>query len=59
MKRNISLVEHHKVYKGRNRYKQTILTYNKEYPWPCMIPLDDTCTSKFETLSTQAKALHV
>jgi hypothetical protein len=50
MKRNTtSLVEHHKV------YNQTILTYNKEYPWPCMIPLDETCTSELETLSTPSK----
>jgi hypothetical protein len=37
MKRNItSLVEHHKVYNGKKRYKETILTYYKGYPWPCM-----------------------
>jgi hypothetical protein len=44
MKRNTtSLVEHHKGYNGRNRY-------NKEYPWPCIMPLDETCTLELETL---------
>jgi hypothetical protein len=56
MKRNTtSLVEHHKVYNGRSRYKQTIITYNKEYPWPCMIPLDETYTLKLEGLPTLNK----
>ncbi len=56
MKRNTtSLVEHHKGYNGSNRYKQTILTYNKEYPWPCMIPLDETCTLELETLLAPSK----
>jgi hypothetical protein len=57
MKRNItSIVEHHKVCNGRNRYKQTILTYHKEYPWRGMIPLE-TCSSKPETLSSPSKNL--
>jgi len=51
MKRNTTNpVQHHKVSNGKNRYKQTILTYNKEYPWPCMIPLDETCTSELKIL---------
>ncbi len=55
MKKNTSLVQHHKVCNGRNRYKQTIITCNKEYPCLCMIPLNETCTSKLETLSTLSK----
>jgi hypothetical protein len=56
MKRNTtSLMEHHKFNNGKNRYKQTILTYNKEYPWPCMIPLDETCTLELKTLSAISK----
>jgi hypothetical protein len=58
MKRNTTnLVQHHKVSNGKNRYKQTILTYNKENPWPCMIPLDETCTSELKTLSAISKNL--
>jgi hypothetical protein len=56
MKRNTTNpVQHHKVSNGKNRYKQTILTYNKEYPWPSMIPLDETCTSELKTLSAISK----
>jgi len=57
LKRNItSLVEHHKVCNGKKRYKQTTLTYHKEYPWPRMIPLE-TCKSKHETLLALSKNL--
>jgi hypothetical protein len=60
MKRDTtSLVEHHKVYNHRSRYEQTILTYNKEYPWPCTIPLDETCTLEPKGLLALSKTLLV